>query len=88
MDLSISDTESDDYVTDITDDEWVASGRKIHLRKRKSKNSVSMENQISVQKMGKIIQQKEMDVRPGKLHQIYAALVVNLHLARQTSANA
>lgn len=47
MDLSISDTESDDYVTDITDDEWVASGRKIHLRKRKSKNSVSMENNLS-----------------------------------------
>lgn len=47
MDLSVSDTESDDYVADATDDEWVAS-EKIHVRKRKSRSRhVSMENNQS-----------------------------------------
>ena len=47
MDLSVSDTETDDYVADATDDEWVAS-EKIHVRKRKSRSRhVSMENNQS-----------------------------------------
>ncbi|KAK7372955.1 hypothetical protein VNO80_06346 [Phaseolus coccineus] len=47
MDLSTSDTEGDDYVADVTDDEWVASVRKLHFKKRKSRSSVSMENNLS-----------------------------------------
>lgn len=48
MDLSISDMEDvdDDYVASATDDEWAAS-EKIHIRKRKSKSRVSMENNQS-----------------------------------------
>jgi len=46
MDLSVSDTE-DDYVADVTDDEWVASVKKLHLKKRKSRSNVSMENNLS-----------------------------------------
>ncbi|KAK7385390.1 hypothetical protein VNO78_31107 [Psophocarpus tetragonolobus] len=44
MDLSVSDTDSDYYVADATDDEWVAS-RKMNIKKRKSKSRrVSMED--------------------------------------------
>ncbi|KAK7321269.1 hypothetical protein VNO77_31748 [Canavalia gladiata] len=45
MDLSMSDTESDDYVPDATDDEWVAS-HKLHFKKRKSRSRhSSIENE-------------------------------------------
>ncbi|XP_029130522.1 kinesin-like protein KIN-4C [Cajanus cajan] len=55
MDLSISDTEADDYAKNGTDDEWVASeddecgaSEKIHVRKRKSKSRrASMEDNQS-----------------------------------------
>ncbi|KAL2317622.1 hypothetical protein Fmac_031498 [Flemingia macrophylla] len=47
MDLSVSDTESDDYVPDATDDDWVES-EKTHVKKRKSRSRrVSMEENQS-----------------------------------------
>ncbi|KOM47746.1 hypothetical protein LR48_Vigan07g145000 [Vigna angularis] len=47
MDLSISDTEDDYVPEDVTDDEWVQSVKKLHFKKRKSRSSVSIENNPS-----------------------------------------